>query len=858
MIGPGAATAVTEHNRKIDAMMEINRRWYAGEITKEELEAANHKFADPGTFKSAPLAPHLQESNAAACAALVQQATAGIFSIGAPFGVKLYLEDPAPKLNELLMAAGIRFTDAEFDTSGPWNVRGRAVVPGICSPHNYELIANGHRCLGKVQKWMYSKATWQRISACDQFAELNGAAPALFDQSISAHDINQGQIGNCWLCAQFAAVASAVPQAIETAFSPASPSPAGCHSLRLFVRGMPYYMLLDDRVPCLPVDGMVGVTGQALNMHSANAAEFWPRLLEKGFGKLAGGVGCLIGCVGGATGRAKGWGELWGGGGEPFVALTGVPHGAYVNHNQPGKEQVMLDRLREESWLRTCSTHTPSKGPGLVGNHAYSLLWSGQVEGVYLLVLRNPWGKKEWTGDWSDKSSRWDRDPKVKAALLATGLFAAVAGIKAPAFHDPSHSAHADDGAFLIALPDFQKHFEGITACGPLERAYSQPGFVDLKAEMDAVRASTDTTPIVASPVQGEASLVSLSALCEVLSANANLKTDQQVPADSSLARCQGMLGKSGTARLERPDAPHWTDAFAPWSCSEGGSILLDLSEEMEVSSITIGFARDDGRNYSKEMEVSAVRHPSQAPFPLLRSSVGTFQNATAAREVTFELAPVGQVLKTRYLLLRFGDCTRDDCCAHTIAKLGLMGPMSDAMARAEAAKAKRIAEAKAAEIAVKRAKRDRVVSAGAMAWRIVVPAGAVDFFALDVRHLRFYTDPAFEAPLTREMGWEPLDSGAMEGEKWQAANALYDGGHVWWGGRREMMTTGSCEGEEAFYLGLCLQGGGEGARVLAVSFECRDHKPQCDVAVEALVGDEWIWFGEFSGREEGEQRAAL
>jgi hypothetical protein len=53
------------------------------------------------------------------------------------------------------------------------------------------------------------------------------------------------------------------------------------------------------------------------------------------------------------------------------------------------------------------------KHVGLVDAHAYSLiavkeiqLKNGRTE--RLLKVRNPWGKKEWTGDWSDSSTLWD------------------------------------------------------------------------------------------------------------------------------------------------------------------------------------------------------------------------------------------------------------------------------------------------------------------------------------------------------------------------------------------------------------------------------------------------------------------
>lgn len=57
---------------------------------------------------------------------------------------------------------------------------------------------------------------------------------------------------------------------------------------------------------------------------------------------------------------------------------------------------------------------------GILTGHAYSIIDAktlimpnGQNE--FLLRIRNPWGKKEWTGRWSDKSREWT--PFAKQAL---------------------------------------------------------------------------------------------------------------------------------------------------------------------------------------------------------------------------------------------------------------------------------------------------------------------------------------------------------------------------------------------------------------------------------------------------------
>ena len=63
---------------------------------------------------------------------------------------------------------------------------------------------------------------------------------------------------------------------------------------------------------------------------------------------------------------------------------------------------------------------------GLVDAHAYSLISALEVEtGVMkktkFLLIRNPWGFREWTGDWSDNSPLWKEtkaEENLKKALL--------------------------------------------------------------------------------------------------------------------------------------------------------------------------------------------------------------------------------------------------------------------------------------------------------------------------------------------------------------------------------------------------------------------------------------------------------
>lgn len=60
----------------------------------------------------------------------------------------------------------------------------------------------------------------------------------------------------------------------------------------------------------------------------------------------------------------------------------------------------------EDVWTETSGT--PLGGPGLCAGHAYALIDCQTLSnGQRLCRLRNPWGRFEWTGAWSDNSPLW-------------------------------------------------------------------------------------------------------------------------------------------------------------------------------------------------------------------------------------------------------------------------------------------------------------------------------------------------------------------------------------------------------------------------------------------------------------------
>ena len=98
---------------------------------------------------------------------------------------------------------------------------------------------------------------------------------------------------------------------------------------------------------------------------------------------------------------------------------------------------------------------------GLVAGHAYSVIAAMEVSerlpgGVApkpggktfrLLHIRNPWGKFEWKGKWSDHSNLWKKYKSIANQL----------GVK------PNKAA--DDGAFWMQYEDFKRVYTRINIC---------------------------------------------------------------------------------------------------------------------------------------------------------------------------------------------------------------------------------------------------------------------------------------------------------------------------------------------------------------------------------------------------------
>uniref|UniRef100_A0A1B6KWC1 Calpain catalytic domain-containing protein n=1 Tax=Graphocephala atropunctata TaxID=36148 RepID=A0A1B6KWC1_9HEMI len=262
--------------------------------------------------------------------------------------------------------------------------------------------------------------------------------PRLFVEGATRFDVQQGELGDCWL---LAAVANLTLQ--PTLFHQVVPDDqsfvdkyAGIFHFRFWQYGRWVDVVVDDRLPTC--------YSKLVYLHSSQSNEFWSALLEKAYAKLHGSYEAL---KGGSTCEAM----------EDF---TGGVSEMYDLEKPPSNLFQVLLKAYERNSLMGCSIEPdPSvtemqTSDGLVKGHAYSITRVQSVDintpnmqgKIPLLRLRNPWGNEaEWTGPWSDKSPEWRFIPESEKQEI--GL------------------VFEEDGEFWMSYRDFTKHFMRLEIC---------------------------------------------------------------------------------------------------------------------------------------------------------------------------------------------------------------------------------------------------------------------------------------------------------------------------------------------------------------------------------------------------------
>jgi len=289
-------------------------------------------------------------------------------------------------------------------------------------PANAQSLIENWRAAEPEKQWAWKKFVWKDID------EIYPQPIKVFND-IQPSDILQGELGDCYFLSTLSAMAE-FPQRIQKLFETSEYEPSGCYKVKIMDMGVWKEYVLDDYFPC-HADGTIAFSGPKVEK---GATELWVVLLEKAWAKR---FGCYLDIEAGFTN-------------ECLTDLTGAPCEVVDSSHPEIWDKVF--QANQQNFIITAGSGGSEEGQdlisslGLVGLHAYAIIDAQTVQTargpVNLIMIRNPWGQGEWTGDWSDNSSKWT--PAIKKQL---------------------NWQPRDDGTFWMCLDDFCNYFTDVTIC---------------------------------------------------------------------------------------------------------------------------------------------------------------------------------------------------------------------------------------------------------------------------------------------------------------------------------------------------------------------------------------------------------
>ena len=244
----------------------------------------------------------------------------------------------------------------------------------------------------------------------------------IFEAGASFDDIIQGSLGDCYFLSVLGSLCT-FPKLIEKLFYSKHLTKSKNHQygIYFYINGIWKLILIDDYFPAR------NTSFKKFAFAYSTSKEIWVPLLEKAWAKIN---GCY----------AK-----VGTGGLPneVFDICSEAYNEYILIKNKNKDLLWTEILEEEkkNYMMTAGTTKNTNNfklekIGLTPGHAYTVLGVLEINKEKVIKLRNPWGNFEFTGDWSDYSSKWTEELKKKYEFNKK-----------------------NDGMFYMGYEDFLKYF---------------------------------------------------------------------------------------------------------------------------------------------------------------------------------------------------------------------------------------------------------------------------------------------------------------------------------------------------------------------------------------------------------------
>jgi calpain-15 len=267
----------------------------------------------------------------------------------------------------------------------------------------------------------------------------------MFSGNIDPQDINQGALASCYFLCALMGLAE-YDQRIKSLFITDNVNSKGVYAVKLLIQGEERIVTVDDCFPCKAKDKLPAFS-------SSKYAELWLLVLEKAWAK----INCLC--------YMKTW---LGTPQEALTALSKAPciyehHKKYIDKGSPDYIWQKIVEAFNKKYVVCTNTEEieNSEALGLVPLHAYSIIKCYEFPGsmardvsentIRLLKIRNPWGNKEWKGDFSSICPKWTIDLRKAVSDNEKGC---------------------RTGTFFIRYEDFIKYFQWTFFCKIEENYY--------------------------------------------------------------------------------------------------------------------------------------------------------------------------------------------------------------------------------------------------------------------------------------------------------------------------------------------------------------------------------------------------
>lgn len=331
-----------------------------------------------------------------------------------------FIDELFPTKNESIGFKNSKGTYS-YINSLPETMRSRLISNNLISPHIID-----------------KQYIWKRLS---EITEKYNIVKIIQNESELIDDVVQGDLGDCYFLAATSALAERRSRILKI-FRGNSESSKYVFKMNLFLNGKPIEILVDEFFPCTEEnqnnDYKLKLAFSSIEKELMN---IWPLLLEKAWAKVNGSYKNIV------NGNIV----------QAFEFLMPCPIQVFLHKKIQVTELINIIKDADLKDFIICCDSANTEDDlltemGLLHNHAYSIISIHSIklrtsEIVDILKVRNPWGRLEWNGDWSDSSDKWNADTKKQIGLK------------------PNENNVKNDGFFYMSVSDYLRFFSNTYVC---------------------------------------------------------------------------------------------------------------------------------------------------------------------------------------------------------------------------------------------------------------------------------------------------------------------------------------------------------------------------------------------------------